>query len=35
MTKKFTAAVVGPGNIGTDLLIKLQKDSANIEPIYI
>lgn len=35
MTKKFTAAVVGPGNIGTDLLIKLQKDSANIEPIYM
>lgn len=33
--KKYTAAVVGPGNIGTDLLMKLQRSSKYIEPIYM
>ena len=33
MTKKIKCALIGPGNIGTDLLAKLQR-SAVLEPVY-
>ncbi len=34
MTKKIKCALIGPGNIGTDLLAKLQR-SALLEPVWM
>jgi acetaldehyde/propanal dehydrogenase len=34
MTKKIKCALIGPGNIGTDLLAKLQR-SAVLEPVWM
>ncbi|MGY0519059.1 acetaldehyde dehydrogenase (acetylating) [Pseudomonas aeruginosa] len=34
MNEKFKAVIIGPGNIGTDLLMKMQR-SKSIEPIWM
>ena len=34
MTKKIRAAIIGPGNIGTDLLVKAMRSDL-IEPVWM
>ena len=34
MTKKIKCALIGPGNIGTDLLAKLQRNASPLDQAW-